>query len=184
MPTHPSHVGEWDYYGCLGSTDSFPTFSLAETSGSNSIEQCTSECLAGGFLFAGLHTTDCYCAGSIDAGTCAEKANGVCNLPCPGNSLETCGGNAISNSLLDVYECNKPTPTSSSSSSTSEPTSDPSSDPDPAPVPRGLDADMEIAQPRARDVKLRRGGLLQNPKVQQGPTLAKRDFGIKQPFGQ
>src|SRR4051812_44252682 len=121
-------------------------------------------------------SSDCYCAQSIDASTSGEKANGVCNIPCPGDTSVTCGGDAYTKrrnlgnkNLLDVYECNKPTPTSTSSSTTSAPTSDPSSDPDPAPQPRDIDADLEVAAPKPRDIKLRRGGLLRNPKVQKGP---------------
>lgn len=192
-PTAPPTVGQCDFYGCLGSTDGFPTFSILESSGSMDIEVCTSECQASGYTFAGLFTTDCYCAGEVGTAS-TDAANGVCDIPCPGDASETCGGYSAasrkrlatggSGILLDVYECQTPTPTSSSSSSTSEPTSGPSSDPDPAPEKRGLDADMEISARTAREVKLRRGGLLRNPKVQQGPSVAKRDFGLKQPFGQ
>lgn len=189
IPTAPTTVGECDYYGCLGSWDGFPSFHKVESSGAMDIEICTSECQASGFSFAGLYTTDCYCAGSVGHST-SEKANGFCDLPCPGSHTESCGGNALGPRhsapnpiLLDVYECKASTTTSSTSTSTSG-GSDPSSDPDSAPVPRGLDADMEPAAPRPRDVKVRRGGLLRNPKVVNGPAVAKRDFGLKKPFGQ
>ena len=89
--------------------------------------------------------------------------------------------------LLDVYECPLPTTTTSSSTETSSTTSgtpDASSDPDPEPEKRSLQADMELTVKKARDVKLRRGGMLRSPsKAVAGPALAKRDFGLKQPFG-
>jgi len=194
VPTTPTTVGECDFYGCLGSSDGFPTFEKIESSGGMDVELCTSECVASGYSFAGLFTTDCYCAKSIgDAST--DGANGVCDLPCLGNPLETCGGKAVPGShklyvhpsrsiLLDVYECNKPTTTSSTTSSVIA-TSDPSSDPDPETERRDINADMEPAAPQAaREIKLRRGGLLRNPKVDKGPKMAKRDFGLKKPFGQ
>jgi hypothetical protein len=184
-PTTPTTVGDWDFYGCLGSSDGFSGFSLIESSGALDVEICISECRASGFTFAGLYTTDCYCAGSVGSAS-SDKANGVCDLPCPGNPLETCGGKGASGStLLDVYECSAPTPTSSTSSSSTSATSDPSSDPDPEyPTRRGIDADLEPAAPKARDIRLRRGGLLRNPKVEKGPAMAKRDLGLKKPFGQ
>lgn len=195
-PSPPATVGKFDFIGCLGSTDGFPTFSLIESSGVMSVELCTTECLASGFNYAGLYTTDCYCASSLDDATGTDKTNGVCDLPCPGNQLETCGGNAISSPklrnraitnaiLLDLYECPTPTSTTSTSSTesaTSSSTPNPSSDPDPQPEPRNINADMEPSTlVKARDDgKMRRGGMLRNAnKVVKGPALAKRDYGLK-----
>jgi len=120
-------------------------------------------------------------------------------LPCPGNSLEACGGKSLEgpkhqnrsrnehkSMLLDVYECNVPTTTTSSTGATSCTAScgpDVSSDPDPEPEKRGMDADMEVerAEHKARDeTRLRRGGMLRVPnKAVKGPALAKRDYGLK-----
>jgi hypothetical protein len=145
--------------------------------------------------FTNQQHSECYCASSIDAQTGVEKANGVCDLPCPGNSLEACGGNCPTgprlrnrnqqrSMLLDVYECSVPTTTSSSTSTTSCTTScgpDVSSDPDSEPEKKGIHADMETSQRKGRFApKLRRGGMLRNPnKAVKGPALAKRDYGLK-----
>ncbi|KAH8598344.1 hypothetical protein B0O99DRAFT_739152 [Bisporella sp. PMI_857] len=197
-PTPKPGVPDCEYYGCLGSTDGFSGFILDSNSHENDIELCTSECKAAGYVFAGLYNTECYCAGSIEEDKCSsDKANGVCNVPCPGDKSETCGGNQLhakrmilkrtqNHKLFDVYSC-KPsttiTRTSETSSETSTSTPEPSSDPDPAPEPRGIDADMENLH-KARDIKLRRGGMLRNAKAQQGPSnLAKRNFGVRAPFG-
>jgi len=87
--------------------------------------------------------------------------------------------------LLDVYEC-KPTPTTTSSASVTTESSDPSSDPDPDMYPRDIDADLELeaANSVARDIKLRRGGLLRKQQAGKGVKVAKRDLGIRQLFGQ
>jgi len=87
--------------------------------------------------------------------------------------------------LLDVYEC-KPTPTTTSSASVTTESSDPSSDPDPDIYPRDIDADLELeaANLAARDIKLRRGGLLRKQQAGKVAKVAKRDLGIRQLFGQ
>jgi hypothetical protein len=113
--------------------------------------------------------------------------------------LEACGGNAVNSTelrrpaisddiLLDVYEFESTTKTSSSTetSSTTSTSSPPdiSSDPDPEPEKRNIHADMEISQRKTRrNVQLRRGGLLKNPsKAVEGRGLVKRDNGLKQLF--
>ena len=143
-----------------------------------------------------LKNSDCYCASSL--ASTSETSSGVCNLPCPGNPLEICGGtvptsgklrrrNVPAGEDLEVYAFNPPTTTTSSSSetsTTSSSTSDQSSDPEPTPEKRNIQADMEVSQRISREVKLRRGGMLRNPrKAIKAPGLAKRDYGLKQIFG-
>lgn len=188
----PGVVNNFEYLGCLGSSAGFPTFNLESSSAANSVDLCTAECGAAGYTYAGLYSTDCYCANSVDDAA-TDQVSGVCDTPCPGDASESCGGTvygstrkraAPANILLDCYENTLPTASSTIASSTSEPTADPSSDPDPAPAKRGIDADMEVRARQARNIKLRRGGLLRNPKKEQGPVVAKRDFALKKPFGQ
>jgi hypothetical protein len=160
------------------------------------IELCESECIASGKPYSGLYMGDCYCAPTLD--NCQESGD-TCNLPCPGNKAEKCGGDSVtaklrgrsfgSEKLYDVYSCPVPTSTTSTSDSTSSTSSastpDPSSDEDPDTVKRDLDADLEIAGARKREEsKLRRGGMLRSMnKVEKANVLAKRDFGLKKPFG-
>jgi hypothetical protein len=54
-PTAPATVGFCDIVGCFGSTDDFAGFSLVEKSAKMSVEICTSECIASGFPYSGLH---------------------------------------------------------------------------------------------------------------------------------
>ncbi|KAE8446617.1 hypothetical protein EG329_011810 [Mollisiaceae sp. DMI_Dod_QoI] len=201
VPTSPpvgSVVGTFEYFGCVGSTNGFPTFSLAGSSSAMSVDLCLSECGASGELYAGLFSTDCYCASTLDGGSGGQITTGVCDIPCPGNPSQSCGGSTGSSGklrrriaagiLLDVYENNAATTTTSSSStetsSTTSSTPDPSSDPDPEPQKRDLQDEMETSHYKAHSGgKLRRGGMLQIAKPVNGPALAKRDYGIKAPFG-
>jgi hypothetical protein len=188
-------LGDWDYVGCMGSNAGFPSFALVETSGSMTVELCTSECHASGYSYAGVWTSECYCSSTLDESS--SDAYGQCDIPCPGNAAESCGGNAVaakmiraravSNAkLFDIYECPSPTSTTTTSDSTTSTgyaTPDPSSDAEPAPEKRSLDADMELSAHKARDIKLRRGGMLRAEKKETANLRVKRDFGLKKPFG-
>jgi hypothetical protein len=187
--SHPTAPAGCQYQGCFDSPSGSPNFSLVESSGKMNVELCTSECVASGSAFSGLYNGDCYCASSIES--CEESESGKCDLPCPGNASESCGGTIKGgkkpHKLFDVYECSVPTSTTATSDGTTSTTSatpDPSSDPDPEPEKRSLQADMELSGSKGRDLKLRRGGMLRSPeKREKGNVLAKRDFGLKRPFG-
>jgi hypothetical protein len=137
--------------------------------------------------------SDCYCATALDSSV-QNVGSGICDIPCPGNQLEACGGNVPANlrrrnvplgRALDIYEATPTTTTSSSSSSTSSGAPDKSSDPDPAPEPLDIQADIGISLPRRSrdDVKVRRGGMLRHLSKAKKAPAAKRDLGVKQIFG-
>ena len=183
--------GQCSYAGCFNLlvelVDILVDFILIETSAQMTPELCTNECSASGARFSGLHQNDCYCAKTLDN---VDAANGVCNIPCPGNNSLSCGGNGllpdILNFLIDVFEC-IPTSTSTISStttSTSSSTPNPSSDADIEPEAPNIQADIALSPKTARDAKLRRGGMLKSlQKKKAGNVLAKKDFGIKKIFG-
>lgn len=189
-PAPVADSATFTYVGCLGSSDGFSSFVLDSQSAAMDVDVCTSECSASGATYAGLFNTECYCSEILnDATTGTDQATGVCNIPCPGDASQTCGGLAgtqrrkrqapAAGVLLDVYSIT-PTTTSSSTTETASETSataEPSSDPDPAPEARSLNADL-IAR-KVRDIKLRRGGLLRNAKSQPAPKLSKRDYSLK-----
>jgi len=185
-PSSPSVVGTWDFVGCLGSSSSFPTFTLSDTDASMTIEICVSACQVSDYTYAGLYLQSCYCANSVSGTT--DVSDGSCDLPCPGDPDESCGGQnrgASNNILLDVYENSPSTTTSSSATSTSSGAPDHSGGPDPEEEKRDIQADMDIPRRFARDSpRLRRGGLVRSPnKAEQGYNRQKRDLGLKRPFG-
>ncbi|KAI1502236.1 WSC domain-containing protein [Biscogniauxia marginata] len=56
-------------------------------------ETCLNSCLAGGFPFAGTeYGGECYCGVVIGNGTELASDATTCNMPCNGNSNQTCGG--------------------------------------------------------------------------------------------
>jgi hypothetical protein len=55
--------------------------------------------LGNGYRYAGLeYYQECFCGATVDGPQAADASS--CNLPCTGNSSQTCGGN----DLLSVYE--------------------------------------------------------------------------------
>lgn len=89
-------------------------------------ELCLNACGARGFPFAGTeYSQECYCGVVLGNGTVPAPASD-CNMPCNGNSSETCGGQDrlnlyVSNDLESTEPCEAPPV--SSSSSTPAPTS-------------------------------------------------------------
>lgn len=53
------------------------------------VNACIARCRAGNFAFAGVqYRTWCFCGNEHGR----HGASGACNMPCPGNPQETCGG--------------------------------------------------------------------------------------------
>lgn len=105
---NPATIGNFALLGCFGSTTSFSTFTLSGDNGLMTNEVCVGLC--SGRVFSGVHERTCYCADALDAGTSALPDRSRCNIPCPGNQGEFCGGNnllakrdAPNSFLLTVY---------------------------------------------------------------------------------
>lgn len=108
--TDPATIGSFALLGCFGSTTRFSTFTSSGDNGLMTPEVCVALCP--GRIYAGVHQSTCYCADALDAGTSALPDQGRCNIPCPGNPGEFCGGNnplaigkrdAPNSFLLTVY---------------------------------------------------------------------------------
>lgn len=79
------------YKGCVGSASNFTTFAVEDEDDLMTIELCQSVCSK--HRFVALHDRSCYCADSIDNSTStAVTVDSACNIPCPGNMSEACGG--------------------------------------------------------------------------------------------
>ncbi|KAK6220514.1 mixed-linked glucanase [Colletotrichum tabaci] len=86
----PATIGEYAYLGCYGSATGFQTFSLRDSAADMTLEKCVSLCRPG--KYAGVRGSECFCAGDLDPDTRAEADRGRCNVPCPGNNTQLCGG--------------------------------------------------------------------------------------------
>ncbi|KAH7418127.1 WSC domain-containing protein [Cadophora sp. MPI-SDFR-AT-0126] len=84
------------------------------------VESCLTACKAGGYSFSGLEfASECYCGVVLGNGTLPVDSS-KCDMPCNGDSTETCGGRGT----LDLYvakdlESTEPCEGGSSSSSSS-----------------------------------------------------------------
>ena len=74
----------------------FTSFSLVANSSSMSNDECVAACQ--GSSYAGTYMTQCYCGSSI--GASAGLLTGTCNIPCPGDASETCGGNVTTSAKM------------------------------------------------------------------------------------
>lgn len=105
----PGQIDDFVLFGCVGSTGGFPTFSLAQTSASMDLDTCASVCADRSFF--GVHEDECYCGDAIDDATTGRVPIEECDIQCPGDASEFCGGNrllqrrqSVSNTiLLTVY---------------------------------------------------------------------------------
>ncbi|CAN8102145.1 unnamed protein product [Discula destructiva] len=109
VPRHnPDVIDVYSYIGCFASTTGFISFNLSGTSPLLTLEKCVGLC--GGKKYAGAVDSMCYCAETLDEGTGAVSDRARCDLPCPGNTAEFCGGStsptkraALFNVLLTMY---------------------------------------------------------------------------------
>lgn len=74
----------------------------------NTIESCTSACYNAGYTLAGTeYSVECWCGTSVQAGG-APASVSECNMVCPGNSTQYCGGP----NRLNLYNYTGTPPTS------------------------------------------------------------------------
>jgi hypothetical protein len=78
-------------------------------------DACVAACAADGDKYAGTYRKTCYCASAL--GDARATANAVCNVLCPGSSLETCGGQLVAGSDLGPATVTSLTVTASNSTS-------------------------------------------------------------------
>ncbi|RSM01468.1 hypothetical protein CEP52_008531 [Fusarium oligoseptatum] len=93
---NPDRIGNYSYIGCFGSRTGFLTFEETTQSADMTIQSCIEAC--GGTTYIGVYQETCYCAEKLDANTRAVANESACNVPCPGNDKQLCGGLAATTS--------------------------------------------------------------------------------------
>lgn len=90
-------------------------------------DKCLQSCLKGGFPFAGTeYGGECYCGVVVGNGTSLAADQSTCNMPCNGDSAQTCGGPSrlslyVAKDLQSLEPCGTPPDSSSSSTITTPP---------------------------------------------------------------
>lgn len=82
-----------------------------QTDAAMTVESCGLACAASGFTFVGTtaHPGSGYCYCDVAANPAAQPAAAAsCNVPCPGNASETCGGSGYTS--LYKLTCDGPLP--------------------------------------------------------------------------
>ncbi|KAF5984595.1 hypothetical protein FBULB1_3294, partial [Fusarium bulbicola] len=93
----PGSIGVFTLFGCVGSSAGFPTFELAETNALMDLERCASLCT--GRAYFGVYDTSCYCGDEIDADNTSRVDIDQCDIECPGDKDNFCGGDTRRNRL-------------------------------------------------------------------------------------
>ncbi|PWN26105.1 WSC-domain-containing protein [Jaminaea rosea] len=100
------------YRGCYQEpTNARALVNKVSYKGQMSTSVCRAACSAAGFSVAGMeYGQECWCDNSMTSGA-KKVSDDFCNMACPGNSTETCGGS----SLLSVYSIKAVTTTAATS---------------------------------------------------------------------
>ena len=102
-PITPSTFPWWNVTGCYSDSTSSRTLTnympITNQATIMTVELCQTTCFAAGYKFAGVGQ-DCFCDNEIANN---GPASDGCNMTCPGNAAEICGGNL----QIDVYTSNK-----------------------------------------------------------------------------
>ncbi|KAN0104960.1 glycoside hydrolase family 16 protein [Hyaloscypha variabilis] len=93
-PITPPTLLTFTFLACLPSL-SFPSPSANSTSTHMTLTLCLQSCQR--FALAGVYDTTCFCSDSFsslipDSHSGEGEGEGVCDLPCPGNGSQACGG--------------------------------------------------------------------------------------------
>ncbi|KAL2208020.1 hypothetical protein CC79DRAFT_1368876 [Sarocladium strictum] len=105
----PGQLGEaFRLYGCVRSDNGFPTFRRVSMMPEMDLDFCAASCDS---KYMGVQDTDCYCGDEIDESQSTRVDLNLCDIDCPGNEDQKCGGllvlgkrqNVPSNVLLTVY---------------------------------------------------------------------------------
>ncbi|KAF5594047.1 uncharacterized protein FSUBG_9620 [Fusarium subglutinans] len=88
----PDFIDAFALFGCVGSSDGFPTFELAESDTSMDLDQCSTLCQ--GRAYFGVYDTDCYCGDEIDGEDTTRVELDSCDIECPGDVSQFCGGDS------------------------------------------------------------------------------------------
>ncbi|KAK1573545.1 WSC domain-containing protein [Colletotrichum navitas] len=89
---NPPRVGVATHLGCHDSSSGFPSFSLSLTDELMTLELCVRTCTSENRLYSGLFDTRCYCGDVVEAPAVVQVGEDQCNILCPGNKAERCGG--------------------------------------------------------------------------------------------
>ncbi|RAH81716.1 hypothetical protein BO86DRAFT_399552 [Aspergillus japonicus CBS 114.51] len=92
-PTRPTQVDSFSFLGCYSDQES-PRVLVAdskEDATGMTVEACVSLAKAGAWRYAGVeYSRQCFVGNTIHDGTAYSDSD--CNMPCSGNTAETCGG--------------------------------------------------------------------------------------------
>ncbi len=96
IPTRKPELLGWEPLGCYVDDETLHNHTTKAGGGGLTVTECEAACFADGFEYAGVKGgADCWCGGFV--GNSWTENQGDCNIPCPGNAAQTCGGVSVFN---------------------------------------------------------------------------------------
>lgn len=118
----------WTDMGCYQDAATHPVQTRLPSPGGNDLTRakCEASCWSAGYVFAGFKAgVECWCGKYIQGDF--SPAPSDCNVPCAGNSSETCGGSTFFDVVMGRKRPYSHTTTSASTTSTDAPSVSPPS---------------------------------------------------------
>ncbi|KAH6689658.1 WSC domain-containing protein [Plectosphaerella plurivora] len=98
VPLPRPTVSEWEFLGCYVEKNTLSNQLTREDGSTLTVDKCQAACWLDGWEFAGVKSgNECWCGDMVGGNWAKEQTD--CNIPCPGNGAQTCGGDK----LLSVY---------------------------------------------------------------------------------
>ncbi|KAI6778743.1 uncharacterized protein J7T54_005846 [Emericellopsis cladophorae] len=93
---NPSTVGNFRLLGCYSSDEGFPGFSAEVTNDDMDLDICAEEC--DGENYFGVYRNQCFCGTDLEGMMSTDIDS--CDIACPGDGSEFCGGDITPNRRL------------------------------------------------------------------------------------
>jgi len=110
---------QWKALGCYVDKQALQNLTTKASRTFLTIGNCEEACFSDGFQYAGVQVNQCWCGTHVGSSRTENQED--CDIPCPGYSLDICGGL----DAINIFEAQtggtstaRPAPTGSSSSGT------------------------------------------------------------------
>ena len=95
-PTNKPELLGWEPLGCYVDDETLHNHTTKAGGSTLTVTECEAVCFADGFEYAGVKGgSDCWC-GSFVGNSWTEDQHD-CNMPCPGDPAQICGGDSVFN---------------------------------------------------------------------------------------
>ncbi|TLD22788.1 hypothetical protein PspLS_07500 [Pyricularia sp. CBS 133598] len=92
----------FSFVGCAASSENYRGFTLEQELDDMDLNVCVTVCKDR--LYSGAYKNQCYCGDELDESDVSVVGEAACDLTCPGNPLQNCGGDLDTTGKLRVRQ--------------------------------------------------------------------------------